>query len=303
MRLDQDQVNESLNLEIIREMNRELRSFLEHSLTSEAFWDKWTAIDFPAARLHCWEIKNCARVECPSFHDIDSRCWLMAGTLCEGEIQGDFAKKYRSCFGCEVLGRLEEDALRSLYEHINILIHHLKRRDQKIVSSAITDPLTGVYNRLYFNEYMGKRLAHASRYEEKLSLIMIDLDEFKGVNDTYGHLVGDEVLVETAALLQEEVRSSDLIFRYGGDEFLVVLAQTGCEKAKLVKERIRQSVTRWNLLKNRHEKFSLSLSMGCSTWTQGDDLLGRISEADDQMYHEKHLKKSAREAATPGLQA
>jgi diguanylate cyclase (GGDEF)-like protein len=297
MRLEQERVDGAPNLEIVREMNRELRSFLEHSLSSEAFWDKWTSIDFPAERQHCWEIKNCSRDDCPSYRIADSRCWLISGTLCCGDIQGDFAKKYRSCFSCEVLGRLEDDALRSLYEHINILIHHLRERDQKIVRSAITDPLTGVYNRLYFNEYMGKRLAHAGRYEEKLSLIMIDLDEFKGVNDTYGHLVGDQVLLETATLLRGVLRNSDLIFRYGGDEFLVVLAQTSCEKATLVKGRIRKAVEQWNRQNNCHEKFPLSLSMGCSTWTQGDDLLGRVGEADDQMYHEKHLKKLARPAA------
>lgn len=290
----QERVDDSLNLEIVREMNRELRSFLEHSLTSEAFWDKWTSIDFPAKRVRCWEIKNCTRENCPSFLDADCRCWLKAGTLCGGEIQGDFAKKYKSCFSCEVLGRIDNDALRSLYEHINILIHHLKKRDAKIVTGAITDPLTGVYNRFYFSEYMTKRLAQANRYEENLALIMIDLDGFKGLNDTHGHQAGDEVLVETAALLTGVVRSADLVFRYGGDEFLVLLAQVGCEKAQLVKARIEQAVERWNRENNRYGDFKLSLSLGCSAWSKGDDLLARIGEADAKMYHEKNTKKLAR---------
>lgn len=292
-----DRTDDSLNLEIVREMNRELKSFLEHSLTSEAFWEKWTAIDFPAEHLRCWEIKNCGRAACPSYLDGDCRCWLKTGTLCEGEIQGDFAKKYQSCFNCEVLGRIEEDALRSLYEHINILIHHLKNRDAKIVSGAITDQLTGAYNRLYFSEYMSKRLAQADRYEENLALIMVDLDGFKGLNDTYGHRAGDEVLAETAALLQKVVRTSDLVFRYGGDEFLIVLAQVECERAQPVKIRLEQAVEQWNREKNRYGKFRLSLSVGCSAWTKGDDLLARIGEADAQMYHEKKLKKQGRQAA------
>jgi len=291
---EQDQADNSLNLEIVQKMNGELRSFLEYSLSSDAFWEKWTAIDFPAERVRCWEIKNCTRDNCPSFLDADCRCWLKTGTLCGGEIQGDFAKKYKSCFSCEVLGQVEDDALRSLYEHINILIHHLKKRDAKIVTGAITDQLTGAYNRLYFTEYMGKRLAQANRYEENLSLIMIDLDGFKGLNDTHGHRAGDEVLVATAALLQKVVRTSDLVFRYGGDEFLVVLAQMECDKAQIVKERIEQAVEQWNREQNHYSNFKLSLSLGCSAWVKGDDLLARVGEADAQMYHEKKTKKQAR---------
>lgn len=294
MSAEQNRTDDSLNLEIVRGMNRELRDFLEHSLASEAFWEKWTASDFPAEHLRCWEIKKCGHTDCPSFLDVKSRCWLKAGTLCEGKIQGDFAKKYESCFNCEVLGLVEDDALRALYENINILIHHLKERDAKIVYGSITDQLTGVYNRLYFNEYMSKRLAQAGRYQEDLALIMVDLDGFKGLNDTYGHQAGDEVLVETAALLSNVVRTSDLVFRYGGDEFLVLLAQVECERAQLVKARIEEAVEQWNREKNRYGKFRLSLSLGCSTWTKGDDLLARIGEADAQMYHEKKMKKKAR---------
>lgn len=287
----------TLDSEVIREMNRELRSFLEHSLASEAFWEKWTAIDFPAERLRCWEIKNCDRVDCPSFRDIDCRCWLKAGTLCGGEIQGDFAKKYRSCFRCEVMERVENDALRSLYEHINILIHHLRKRDEKIIADSITDQLTGVYNRLYFNEYMEKRLVQADRQNECLSLFMIDLDGFKGLNDTHGHRAGDEVLVETASLLRQVVRDSDMIFRYGGDEFLILFPDLGCDKAGLLKERIGEAVADWNREQNRFAGFALSLSVGCATWEKGDDLPTRVGEADAQMYHAKRARKQLRREA------
>ena len=282
----------TVKIEVIKEMNRELRSFLEHSLSSDSFWEKWTSIEFPQERIKCWEIKGCAREDCPSYRDADCRCWLRVGTLCGGEVQGDFAKKYKSCFNCPVLQHVEEDVLRSLYEHINILIHHLKKRDEKIVSTAITDQLTGIYNLTYFNEYMEKQLAHASRYKENISFIMVDLDGFKGLNDTHGHQAGDTVLKETAALLQRLVRSSDLLFRYGGDEFLMVLPQADCERAEVVKERIREAVDSWN--KDHHErygKFRLSLSTGCATWKQGDDLVARIREADALMYQDKREKK------------
>ncbi len=278
--------------EILRRMNSNLRDFLEHSLISDSFWEKWTALSLPVDTIRCWEIKDCARADCPSFHDEGSRCWLKVGTLCGGMVQGDFAKKYRSCFSCKVMKEMEADEVRSLYEHVNILIHHLKKRDEKIVSAAITDQLTGVYNRAYFNEFIDKRVAHAGRYEENISFIMIDLDGFKGLNDTYGHQAGDDVLIEAASLLKQMIRRSDLLFRYGGDEFLIILPYADCVRAETVKERIRTAAEQWNLQNRRYVGFRLSLSTGCSTWKQGDDVFARIREADALMYEEKKQKKT-----------
>ncbi len=288
----------SVDALILRQMNRELRDFLEHSLSSESFWEKWTAISFPVEKIHCWEVKHCGREDCPSFHDEDFRCWLKVGTLCGGTVQGDFAKKYRSCFMCEVMKAIEADEVRSLYEHINILIHHLKKRDEKIVSAAITDRLTGVYNRAYFNEYIDKRISHAGRYEEHISFIMVDLDGFKGLNDTFGHQAGDTVLVEAATLLQRMIRRSDLLFRYGGDEFLIVLPRADCVHAEGIMERIRTATEQWNLQNRQYGGFRLSLSTGCSTWKQGDDLFAKLREADALMYEEKKQKKA--EPSAPG---
>ncbi len=274
-------------------MNSNLRDFLEHSLSSESFWEKWTALSLPMESIRCWEIKHCSRTDCPAFQEEEGRCWLKVGTLCGGTVQGDFAKKYRSCFSCDVMKEMEEDEVRSLYEHINILIHHLKKRDEKIVSAAITDQLTGVYNRAYFNEFIDKRISHAGRYEENISFIMIDLDGFKGLNDTFGHQAGDSVLIEAATLLQRMIRRSDLLFRYGGDEFLIVLPYADCERAEMVKERIRAAAERWNLENRRYGKFRLSLSTGCSTWKRGDDVFAKLREADALMYEEKKQKKGA----------
>ena len=84
---DSNTCNDSVNIEAIKRMNQELRNFLEHSLSSESFWEKWTAIEFPRERIKCWEIKGCTRDDCPSYLDADCRCWLKVGTLCGGEVQ------------------------------------------------------------------------------------------------------------------------------------------------------------------------------------------------------------------------
>ena len=129
--------------------------------------------------------------------------------------------------------------------------------------------MTGLYNRSYFNEYIDRRLAHAGRYKENLSFIMVDLDGFKLLNDTHGHNAGDCVLVETATLLKNVVRKSDLVFRYGGDEFLLVLPQADCDRAELVKMRIGEAAEKWNCGNNQYDNFKLSLSTGCATWMRG----------------------------------
>jgi diguanylate cyclase (GGDEF)-like protein len=283
----------SANNKLLKEMNRDLRTFLEHSLRSESFWEKWQSMNAPAKQLHCWELKNCKREDCPEFGDKDIRCWLKVGTLCCGEVQGDFAKKYKNCFKCEVFKQVKKDPLQSLYENINILIHHLKQRDDKMVTAAIKDPMTGAYNRAYFNEFMEKTIERAGRYKEFISFIMIDLDGFKQLNDQHGHQAGDDILVEVANLLRGSMRGLDLLFRYGGDEFLIVLPHANCGEAMSIMGRIRQAVEKWNSENNRYDDFRLSLSLGCATWKKGDDLLAKIREADSLMYEEKNQKKES----------
>ena len=274
-------------------MTRDLHSFLLHALRSESFWEKWQSMNIPNKHAHCWELMDCTRVDCPSYGDREYRCWLQVGTLCCGDVQGDFAKKSRNCFQCKVFKQVENDPLQMLYEHINILIHHLKKRDDKMVTAAIKDPLTGAHNRTYFSEFMERTIKRAYRYKENISFIMVDLDGFKGLNDRHGHQAGDNVLIEVAALLRGTLRGVDLLFRYGGDEFLIVLPQARCRDATSFVDRIMHSVDEWNLHNTRYDNFKLSLSVGCSTWKQGDDLLAKINEADAIMYEEKRRTKEA----------
>ena len=172
----------------------------------------------------------------------------------------------------------------------------IRRLREKLLSSTIqqelirqqsfTDPLTEIYNRRSLEEIAGRFISHARRLKNPLSLLLIDVDRFKDVNTTFGHLTGDVVLADTAALLKSSVRGSDAVFRYGGDEFLIILADTSRSGAAKVIERIRAYLLDWNRA-GTLDGFELSLSIGISEWSDGVTLDELLDEADRQMYAAK----------------
>lgn len=172
----------------------------------------------------------------------------------------------------------------------------IRRLREKLLSSTIqqelirqqsfTDPLTEIYNRRSMEEIAGRFISHARRLKSPLSLLLIDVDRFKNVNTTFGHLTGDVVLADTAALLKSSVRGSDAVFRYGGDEFVIILADTSRSGAGKVIDRIRAYLLDWNRA-GTLDGFELSLSIGISEWSDGVTLDELLDEADRQMYAAK----------------
>jgi diguanylate cyclase (GGDEF)-like protein len=172
----------------------------------------------------------------------------------------------------------------------------IRRLREDLISSTIqqelvrqqsfTDPLTEVYNRHSLEDIAGRFISHARRLKSSLSLLLIDVDRFKDVNTRFGHLTGDVVLADTAALLKSSVRGSDAVFRYGGDEFLIILADTSRTGAAKVIERIRAYLLDWNRAATL-EKFELNLSIGISEWSDDMTLDQLLDEADREMYAAK----------------
>ncbi|MBF0612476.1 MAG: GGDEF domain-containing protein, partial [Magnetococcales bacterium] len=117
-----------------------------------------------------------------------------------------------------------------------------KRLLDTLRESALRDPLTGLHNRRFLEEYMDTLVAISRRKKQKISIMMMDLDHFKQVNDTYGHEAGDTVLKSLARVLEQQLRASDLVIRYGGEEFMVVLQETDGYSGMRVAEKIRQAV-------------------------------------------------------------
>jgi diguanylate cyclase (GGDEF)-like protein len=172
----------------------------------------------------------------------------------------------------------------------------LRRTRQKLISTTIqnelvrlqsfTDPLTEVYNRRSLEDMAGRFISHARRLENPLTFMLIDLDRFKEVNTRFGHLTGDFVLAQIAAIFKSSVRGSDAVVRYGGDEFLVILADTSASDARVVVDRIKVYMKDWNN-QGHLESFALTLSIGLCEWTDGMTLDEVLDSSDRAMYAEK----------------
>jgi len=152
---------------------------------------------------------------------------------------------------------------------------------------SFMDPLTEVYNRRSLDEMAGKYISFARRHHSPLSFLLVDVDKFKVINTRFGHLTGDLVLAEIASVLRSSVRGSDAVVRYGGDEFLVLLAEATIQDAELVRIRIDRAMKVWNT-RGQLDGFVVALSIGVAEWKDGQSLDETLDVADQAMYEEKH---------------
>ncbi|MBI2330670.1 MAG: GGDEF domain-containing protein [Chloroflexi bacterium] len=281
-------------INLVKQLNNDIQEFTQKSAET-SFNIKWEPPSYGFEPIRCWEIKSCRDEKCPSYGDNDNRCWLTVGTLCGGEVQGKFAQKIQTCYECKVFKKISEDHLRLLYENVNILMYHLEDKFIEIQERAIKDPLTRLYNRHFFDEVMVKEAARTDRNGNPFSLLMMDIDNFKQVNDGLGHFTGDKILIEVGFLFRKTLRETDYLFRFGGDEFLVILQNTGCDKLINVVRRLLTAVDDWNKDYEDTYGYKLSFSLGCSTYEKGCDYLKILKEADEKMYRNKMSKRNGYE--------
>ena len=158
---------------------------------------------------------------------------------------------------------------------------------QKLQSLAITDGLTKVYRRHHFLERYGEEILRTKKYKLNLSLLMIDIDHFKNFNEQYGHLYGDAVLGEVARILKQGIREVDLVCRYGGEEFAIMLPETTTPQAQLVAERLRQSIAA-NRFSAYGETTTITISIGIASLPE-DAVEGQalIDKADEALFRAK----------------
>ncbi len=160
------------------------------------------------------------------------------------------------------------------------------------------DPLTQVANRNYFDFEMTKRLEAAKLFSNTFGILMIDIDRFKNVNDTYGHLVGDEILKIVAHTLTSNVKKTDLVSRWGGEEFIAIVDVLNIEDLEIIAERLRLLVQASSYQLDEDNMVNVTISIGGTLVTKNDTIKTAIKRADDNMYHAKQNGRNQSKIST-----
>ena len=167
-----------------------------------------------------------------------------------------------------------------------------KNREMLLKNQAIRDPLTSLYNRRYFEEEVFNRIVEAKAQNEEYCVLMLDADHFKRVNDTYGHKVGDKVLIELAGTCEKNLREDDIVARYGGEEFVVFLPHTGTKQAEVVAERLRESIASAVVYSDEGEEVRFTVSIGISSSEISDNVGMLIKTSDEALYRAKETGRN-----------
>jgi diguanylate cyclase len=186
---------------------------------------------------------------------------------------------------------VELSALRDKVETANQSVLVLQRELEETSQLVRLDPLTGALNRKGLDEVLEREMARMQRLGTELCVVVLDVDNFKSINDSHGHLVGDEVLRHIATVLRETLRSNDSVVRVGGEEFVLLLPGVGLEEASSVVQRLQRELTRRFFLANA-QKLLLTFSAGITAFAQGEHPADVLDRADKAMYAAKHAGKN-----------
>jgi len=203
-------------------------------------------------------------------------------------------------FSDEVLDEIQQN-IQNIIENFDVpednkldVIRKINFMYTKTKELSITDALTGLFNRRHFENTADREFLRAVRYKNDLTFAIVDIDFFKHINDTYGHLCGDKILKEVAFLLNDSFRKTDIVFRYGGEEFVILLPETTKQGAGIIAERLRKNIA--NLIRvntNDDRIVTTTVSMGISQFPN-DAATGKelIEAADKALYYSKRNGKN-----------
>jgi diguanylate cyclase (GGDEF)-like protein len=175
-----------------------------------------------------------------------------------------------------------------MVDELNSHRQHIERQQKKLELLAQTDALTGLNNHRHFMDQLAREVQRSIRYKSPLSVMILDLDDFKRVNDTYGHLVGDRVLITLAGLIKQHVRSTDITARYGGDEFCVALPNTTARGARALAKKIREGIMEYEFVSDAETPFHITCSIGLAQFHRNmKNSMVILKFADQALYRAK----------------
>ncbi len=205
---------------------------------------------------------------------------IQNGQIWDGEIKNIAKNGQAYWLEQHIIPKIDNDTHEDVFVSIGVDIT-AKKELEKVAS---IDKLTGLYNRRMIDEFLKKELESQRRHFSQLSMIMIDIDYFKSVNDTYGHLIGDKVLIQLAKILVENSRKSDIQGRFGGEEFIIICPQTTSESALILAEKLRKAVENFHF----EEVGNKTISLGISSYENVDTMETLIKKADEALYKAKN---------------
>ena len=237
------------------------------------------------------------------FADADNRQLLSERLEADGEVQ-DFEILVKTPSGdtpfwllasANIIDYNLDVALYSAFQDITMR----KNRENMLKNQATRDPLTSLYNRRYFEEEVFKRILDAKSLGEPYSVLMLDVDHFKRVNDTFGHKTGDKVLIELAATAERALRECDIVARYGGEEFVIFLGNTNSDEGLKVAERLRETIGEVVVYADDGQEVRFTISVGLSSSDISENIDMLIKTADEALYRAKNGGRNRVEVFTP----
>ncbi len=178
------------------------------------------------------------------------------------------------------------------YGYSREMLAALRESEKKFKKLSITDELTGLYNSRHFFYRLKDEVERSNRYGHTLSVLILDFDNFKQYNDTYGHMAGDNVLARGGEILKRSLRKTDSAYRYGGEEFAVILPESTGKDSLYFAERIRQAFESQNLLIQQEKNLFVTVSIGVAQYIPGEKISTLIKRADQNMYAAKNKGKN-----------
>ncbi len=285
-RTGQSSKTEDKSLAALFRISGALQTSLDIHLVIQAFYDGLIDLFGTSALEYCHDDSSLKLA-----HGILGRHRCHYQLALHGKTLGEITLSRRKRFTkADVL--LLENLLCTLVNPLNNALLY-----QEALAAALRDPLTNLNNRRAMEATLARETELAKRNRSNLSLIALDIDYFKKINDNYGHLTGDKVIVEIANALQSAVRRCDIVFRYGGDEFVVILSSTESHGAYLLAERVRETITA-KLIPHDSGDIHISASLGVASFEHFDDSKSLFAKADAALYQAKRQGRNRTEIYT-----